>query len=396
MYPAEHFQLPPRYHQPLVAWQKKNFPDYALLQKYWAKHFPGSPCTELCVKLAPLKSSKIEVGRYYGHDKLAHASEMKGNMLYSALRIIKAQCSTELGSIQQHAGSVDAIENDYHRFSVLRIMAEELRHAYQMFWVLSHDASWSEGGIKNLGDATLDELLAMHTGTHVLDAFNIPFSDPLDNIVFAVFIDRVGRHHLSMQKVFAYAPMARSMEPMLDEEHFHLTTGMSQLCEVVRLGAQGKGNWSLAEIQRRLNAWYPRGLEMFGNPEAGETNIAFGFKNQMNRTSSHAYMQELMLVMQRLNKIIASELNIQYAAHDEDAPQAPAAPFLHLPHEWFFRMRSPVPAAYQPIDVSGQRLGVTEFFRHLQDVLPSCMLGTGFFMHYQQQFAQTHGIGTPL
>lgn len=386
----ERFQLPPRYHHALAAWQKKNFPDYALLQKYWVKHFPGSPPTELCVKLAPLKSAKIEVGLYHGHDKLTRAAHMKGNMLYSALRIIKAQCSTELGSIQQHADSVDAIENDYHRFSVLRIMAEELRHAYQMFWVLSHDPSWSDGGIKNLADTTLDELLAMSTGTHVLDAFNIPFSDPLDNIVFAVFIDRVGRHQLCMQKVFAYAPMARSMEPMLDEEHFHLSTGISQLYEVVRLAARGKGKWSLTEIQKRINAWYPRGLEMFGNPEAGETNVAFGFKNQTNRTSSNAYVQELVLVMHRLNKIIAAELKNQGAVPGVDSGE-PAA-FLRLPHESFFRMRSPAPAAYQPIDTSGARLGLAEFLRHLQMVLPGALLGSEFFSHYQRQFLQTHAL----
>ena len=78
----------------------------------------------------------------------------------------------------------------------------------------------------------MDELLTMELGNHVLDAFNIPFSNFLDNVIFATVIDLVGKYQLEMQKVFSYAPMARSMGPMLSEEGFHIGSGRGFLKEL--------------------------------------------------------------------------------------------------------------------------------------------------------------------
>ncbi len=383
---TERFLLPSRYHDALLGWQQLHFPDFDLLNRHWRKYFPDAAPYALCVKLSAPSADKIEVGIYAGRNKLTRAGEMKGNMLYSALRIIKAQCSTELGSIQQHTDSVDAIDDDYYRFSVLRIMAEEFRHAYQMFWVLSNDASWSVGGVHRLGDTVLDELLAMDTGTHVLDAFNIPFADPLDNMVFAALIDRVGRFQLSMQRVFAYAPMAYSMDPMLGEEHFHLRTGVAMLIETTRRAARGDGPWSIDEIQKRINAWYPRGLEMFGNPESGETNVAFGFKDQVNRDAVSAYMRESAVLVQRLNRVIEAEIN------GPRASERSGDGYLHLPDPHFFRIRSPAEATHRPIDVHGVRRALPEFLQHVTEVLPAGLLKSEFFRGYRDALMRAEGL----
>src|SRR3989304_68345 len=47
-----------------------------------------------------------------------------------------------------------------------------------------------------------------------------------DSVVFAAFIDRVGKYQLTMQKVSSYRPYATSMPPMLKEEAFHLAAGV--------------------------------------------------------------------------------------------------------------------------------------------------------------------------
>ena len=72
----------------------------------------------------------------------------------------------------------------------------------------------------------------MELGGHVLDAFNIDFCDFLDNITYATVIDLVGKYQLEMQQAFSYAPMARSMGPMLQEEAFHLGSGRKLLKEI--------------------------------------------------------------------------------------------------------------------------------------------------------------------
>ena len=144
----------------------------------------------------------IQYGRMAGKPRFEKAGEMVGNMFYSARDIIRAQASTELGSIQQHRLTLEQAPTDAMKVSVLSIMAEELRHGYQMFWVLDHDPSWKKPGHPDVARETIDELLAMELGNHVLDAFNIPFHNFLDNVVFATVVDLVGKYQLEMQRVF--------------------------------------------------------------------------------------------------------------------------------------------------------------------------------------------------
>ena len=386
---AESFKLPSLYHDKITDWQKKNFKDLSLLTKYWSKHFPGQPEYSLNVKLQEPKSDKIECGVFKGQPRIVRASDMKGNMFYSALGIVKAQCSTELGSIQQHMCTIDATETDYSKFSILRIMAEELRHAYQMFWVLCHDESWSTtGGIRNLADNTIDELLAMHTGTHVLDAFNIPFSDILDNIVFAFLIDRVGKYQLTMQKSFSYKPMAMSMQPMLKEESFHLKSGYELLEEVVDNASKGNGSWTLGDVQKRINLWYPRGLEMFGSPEGGSTNIAFSFKDKLNGESVEAYKKEVDRLIQRFNAVIAKNRNPdlsdeQIKKYVEDRRDDD---FLVLPSDNFFRMRGMESIVYKSFGVGGEAMSEDGFIDYLVGVLPVEYMKTDVFKKYLTEF----------
>jgi len=381
----QEFQLPKRYHDALMSWQARNFPDLSILLKHWSTYFPDESPFRLAVKIAPLKEKSIETGAFKGQPKLTRASDMKGNMLFSAVRIVRAQCSTELGSIQQHLCTLDRSPTEQSKFSILRIMAEELRHAYQMFWVLSHDSSWADAGVHNIADQTMDELLAMHTGSHVLDAFNIPFHDPLDNIVFAFLIDRVGKYQLSMQKVFSYAPMAQSMMPMLHEESFHLRAGHDLLRDVALAAATGDGPWTLDEIQRRINGWFPRGLEMFGSPDGGQANITFGFKDRLNGESAAAYTTEVSRLIRRINVAILQARNpdLQRQRAEQLVDYGEVADLLRLPDAGFFRLRGPDGLAGQPVDLAGNRIPRATYPDYLEAVLPESLVGTEFFRKYR-------------
>src|SRR5437763_4361857 len=98
----------------------------------------------------------------------------------------------------------------------------------------------------------------MELGNHVLDAFNIPFVNFLDNVVFATVIDLVGKYQLELQKVFSYAPMARSMGPMLSEEGFHIGSGRGFLQELALGATTQRGRYSIDDIQRPIKAGLPR------------------------------------------------------------------------------------------------------------------------------------------
>src|SRR5262249_22774711 len=132
-------------------------------------------------------------------------------------------------------------------------------------------------------------------------AFNIDFNDFLDNITYATVIDLVGKYQLDMQQVFSYAPMARSMSPMLQEEAFHIGSGRTVLREIGQSAARGEGDYSVEDMQRALNQWYPRGLEMFGNEGGGETAVTFGFKDKTNAVAQAEYIKEVEGVFANIN-----------------------------------------------------------------------------------------------
>jgi benzoyl-CoA 2,3-epoxidase subunit B len=400
-YTTDHIE--PRYHDALVGWQKKNFPELAFLEKNWQTYFSKQTPFELVAKIGNLKESSIEYGRFLGKEKIERAGDMTGNMFYSARDIIKAQCSTELGSIQQHRLTLDKAPTDPMKMSVLRIMAEELRHAYQMFWVLSHDPSWKKPGHPDIARDTMDQLLAMELGEHVLDAFNIPFNNFLDNVIFATVIDLVGKYQLEMQKVFSYAPMARSMGPMLSEEGFHIGSGRSFLREIAVMATEGKGEYSIEDIQRHLNVWIPRGLEMFGNERGGETAVAFGFKDRNNSIAQGEYYNEVRELLELVNVAV-----VQVRVHEITAPDARSLVrevqdtgeekqgvrpehLLYVPDTKFFRQRGMEEVVFLPFDVYGELLrengkpvaGET-YIEYLKGVLPDYYPRTTEFEKYSK------------
>ena len=60
-------------------------------------------------------------------------------------------------------------------------------------------------------------------------------------------------------------------------------------------------------MQRALNLWFPRGLEMFGNEHGGETAITFGFKDKTNGIAQAEYFEEVRGVVRNMNVAIVQE-----------------------------------------------------------------------------------------
>ncbi len=381
--------IPEKYHQAVLDWQRVNFPEMHLVTENWEKHFKGQVPFQLSARIGE-SLPVVTVGDYAGQPKLEQAGGMKGNMFYSARDIIRAQCSTEFGSIQQHRMTLEGAFSDRAQYDVLRIMAEELRHAYQMFWVLAHDPSWRKLGMGDVAEETMEELLSMKTGSHVLDAFNIEFNEFADNVIFASVIDLVGKYQLEMQKVFLYAPMARSMPPMLSEEGFHLASGRRNFQEVALRAARGEYPGGLAQIQRILNQWYPRGLEMFGSETGGATVMHFGFKDKPNATAQGEYIAEvrekvvepinLALIQQRLpgTSLEKAREILWQARQAGDYPTGlEPSDLLTLPDNKFFRKRGMPEWIYQPYDVAGRLLteggepiSAKAYAEYLRTVLP--------------------------
>jgi 1,2-phenylacetyl-CoA epoxidase catalytic subunit len=377
---VENITLEKRYHDAVEHWRRHYLKDYDLLMKNWEKYFPKDAPFCLCAKLECGTPDTVAVGEHAGEKKRLQPDQLTEEEATHLLAIIRAQASTEFGSIQQHSGTLDRAQDDEDKYWVLRVMAEELRHGYQMFHLLlSQDWSRVSGGLK--GEDMVEEILSMQTGSHVLDAFNLEYDSFVDNICFAALIDRVGKYQLTMQRVCAYRPMADSMPPMLREEAFHLAAGVIPLRRWAKRAAQGDVFITMDAIQKSINKWFPRGLEMFGDERGGGKNMAFGFKDMKNREAQDQYIEEVGRMLRDINmrflrarfpdyalekcEKVLDDLTTSRGKHEgvrfED--------LIHLPDRRFFRRKGE--PAWQMVGVDGESFErVGDWLHYLSKHLP--------------------------
>jgi len=162
-------------------------------------------------------------------------------------------------------------------------------------------------------------------------------------------------------------------------------------------------------VQRAINQWYPRGLEMFGNELGGETNVLFGFKDKTNGVAQSEYIAEVQMVIDNTNLAIAQVYH-QGAPIPElrkligdimmsGEPRGGLAPenFVFLPSNKFFRKRGPEGIAFQPYNVHGELLTMAfqpispaQYIDYLKTVLPAKFIASREFAKYVQQMNDFH------
>lgn len=387
--------LPKPYHDAVMRWQETFLPDYDFLLGNWEKHFPNDPKFELCAYRQLGMCTSIECGDHKGKPKYQHAAEMQPEQAHSLFAAIRAQASTEFGSIQQHRLTLARAQEEEEQFWILRMMAEELRHGYQMLHLLADD-DWSSV-TKESSAEIVEGILSMNTGSHILGAFNIDFDSFIDNVVFCALIDRVGKFQLAMQKQSAYQPMAESMPPMLREEAFHLAAGVVPMRRWMTGAARGEGFVSVDMLQRAINKWLPRGLEMFGDERGGGTNVRYGLKPMKNAEAQTAYRDEVAKLVHDLNmRFVRAKVELTHAEAQEALTRLAAGEMVHgirpedllrLPHAEFFRRRG-VPA-FRMVGIDGEVVtDVEEYLRHLGGQLPDAYRAGRDFKEYAEALRQ--------
>jgi 1,2-phenylacetyl-CoA epoxidase catalytic subunit len=370
--------LPKNFHDAVLKWKDAYLPDYEFLLDNWEKHFPREPRFDLCAYRELGMCTEIECGDAKGKPKFTRAADMNPEQAHHLHGAIRAQASTEFGSIQQHRLTLARAQDEEEQFWILRMMAEELRHGYQMLHLLVED-DWTSVSKESASDM-IEDILSMNTGSHLLGAFNIDFDSFVDNVVFCALIDRVGKYQLAMQKISAYQPMAESMPQMLREEAFHLASGVVPMRRWVMQAAKGEGLISVDMIQKAFNKWLPRGLEMFGDERGGGTNVRFGLKPMKNAEAQTQYYDEVGKLVRDLNlrylraRVPAlgpteAENALDRILAGEIVEDVKREDLLHMPHPDFFRRRG-VPA-FRMAGFAGERFDDFQaYLRHLEASLP--------------------------
>ena len=392
-------QIPQNLHNAVVKWRDTFLPDYEYLIDNWDRFFPHDRPYELCAYRELGMCDEIECGAKKGQPKANRACDLEEAAGHHLLGAIKAQASTEFGSIQQHQLTLSRAQDEEEQFWILRMMAEELRHGYQMLHLLSGD-DWSKFSDDSSADM-VEEILSMRTGSHILGAFNIDFDSFVDNATFCALIDRVGKYQLAMQKVSAYKPMAESMPEMLREEAFHLLAGTVPLRRWMEKAAKGSVYVTSTDIQKALNKWMPRGLEMFGDERGGGTNVKFGLKPMKNAEAQEQYYKEVENIVDGLNirfiRARLPEISSTRAQEIRDRIVSERKPvegigwddLVHMPHPNFFRRRG-VPA-FELTGWEGESYDDVEAYAaHLSKTLPDSYRAGRDFEHYLEVLRKVH------
>ena len=455
--------LPQKWQDEGRRWQDTYFPEMptVLDPPNWSRYYPDTPMPRLSVIMAKQDGfagfAQKVVGATAATGDLSTrvwtADKMPDAQFMTALKIIRAQASTELGSIQQHRmvyeqldrGSLTGFDKEIvegiHRtdptghqldaisFSKKRVCVEELRHHMQMAGVLTLDETFDKARWgRHWATETMEELFAMKPGEHVLDAFNIEFKSLMDSATFMSFIDRVGKFQLEMQHHFLYGPMAVSMPWMrFLEESYHLAAGETLMKAIAVAGIMDGGNFGVEDLQQTLNMWYPRGLEMFGS-ELGGDLVKGVFKTLKNAEAQAIYVDEVLGKVRDANlAIIQAKARVPRGEAEatlrriqdkgETVHGLSKDDLLYLPDRRFFRIRglrefgdyrfagsdaAGVGYVYLPYDVHGNMMKDDghpierkDYVAYLETVLPARYMSSRHWTFVKDEFLFDERWGTP-
>jgi benzoyl-CoA 2,3-dioxygenase component B len=226
-------------------------------------------------KFSEPKDTEIRFGEFSGARKWEETSEIpRSEVKDLLLKLIAIQGDTEFASVELQRKLVDSAPTEKDLRSIVRINAEEMRHGWQMSYILvRHFGDEGKAEARKLLERRADK------GERILGAFNEPVRDWIDFFTFTAFVDRDGMYQLKMISNSGFAPLSRSMGPMLNEESFHLLTGLSGLQRILRAG-----KIPIEIVQKALNRWLPVCFDLFGHEHSRGAGNAYrwGLKGRFN------------------------------------------------------------------------------------------------------------------
>ncbi len=305
-----------------------------------------------------LESDEIQFGHYAGQPKWQRLRDVPDQRIRDALlNYIVFQGDTEFASVEQQRNLFATAPTEWDRAALARIMTEEMRHGWQMSHLLvTHFGS--------SGRLEAEKLLDRRAWEHqrLLGAFNVDVNDWLDLYTYQEFQDRDGKFQLQMLSRSSFAPLARSMGPMLKEESFHLGTGHTGLKRVLQAG-----HVPTAILQKYFNKWVPTCFDLFGTDgsSSAQWGYVWGLKGRFDENPAAPADRTHLNEAARAGYIAECERLVADLNRSVPAGQPP----LRLPDSRFNRRIGQF--ANQPYDLDGNLLEAERFPAYLASVLPN-------------------------
>lgn len=334
------------------AWQK----DINYDTKLFASVLQGYEFSEI---FSDPKQGEIGFGEFGGARKWQNTSDIpRPEVKDLLLRLIAIQGDTEFASVELQRKLLDSAPTERDLRSIVRINAEEMRHGWQMSYLL----------VRYFGDegkAEARKLLERRADKkeRLLGAFNEPVEDWIDFFTFTAFVDRDGMYQLKMLSHSGFGPLSGSMGPMLNEESFHLLTGLSGLQRILRAGKV-----PVEIIQKVLNRWLPVCFDLFGHERSRGASKAYqwGLKGRFNEEQAGP-LKDPEAVNEAARELYYKEVEGLVGLLNKEIGEGKAR--LYVPNIKFRRGIGEYKDKH--FSVRGAPLDGKAYVDHLQEVLPT-------------------------
>ena len=199
-------------------------------------------------------------------------------------RVLTIQADCEIGGPHLYVKDIlPTAPSQVNQLIVARTAAEEMDHYRKI--------------AKLAGDIGTDTsfLLSIPNQKRSLEAFRGVIKTWEDFAVFGFLIDRVGRYQLEEFLDCSYLPLQRILPEILKEEIGHIGFGTNQTGELA-----AKGDEERERVQRSVDFWYIKALDMFGRSDSERSNrfCHWGLKRRSNSQARWEFMKEVGPIIQ--------------------------------------------------------------------------------------------------
>ena len=249
----------------------------------------------------PEPDRRIGFGDFYGQPAW---QEVPGEFRNPLRRLIVTQGDTEPASVEQQRMLGTRCPSLYDLRNLFQVNVEEGRHLWAMVYLL-HSNFGKDG--RDEAEELLERTSGNADKPRILEAFNEPIENWLDFFMFTMFTDRDGKSQLMSLSESALDPLSRTTRFMLTEEAHHMFVGESGIARILQrtselMKAEGgvsgdvrrAGGIDLPTIQRHLNFWFSRSLDLHGGEVS--SNAASYFANGLKgRAKEQSHEDHVLL-----------------------------------------------------------------------------------------------------
>lgn len=201
-------------------------------------------------------------------------------------RVLAIQADCEIGGPQLYVKDIlPSAPTKIDQLIVARTAAEELDHYRKM--------------ARLAGDIGVDVsyVLSRSNQERYVEAFRGKITTWEDYTVFGMLIDRIGRYQLEEFEDCSYLPLQRILPDVHKEEMGHIEFGVNKTAELAAKGGESK-----EKVQKAINFWYVKGLDMFGKSDSyrSERYRQWGLKRRSNTQAREEYIKEVNPLIEQM------------------------------------------------------------------------------------------------